>query len=127
MADSTGHQFTHGGNLKAPSRALVCEWIKACWGEISSEIIMDSFKSCDITIATDASEDNVIHCFKEGQPCADGRASLAQKSFQPLQLLKDSDDNDPFEDHEEAECNEISINEDLINEELNISDSDDSA
>ena len=121
MADSTGHQFICGGNLKVPSRALLCEWIKACCGEMSSETIKGSFKSCGITIATDATEDDANYCCKEGQPCADGRASLAQKSCQLIQQLEDSDDSDPFkdedEDEEEAECNEIRIGEDLIHEE----------
>ena len=66
MADSTGHQFTRGGNLKAPSGALLCKWIKACCGEISSETIKGLFKSCGITIATDAIKDDTTHCFKEG-------------------------------------------------------------
>ena len=133
MADSTGHQFICGGNLKAPSRALLCEWIKACCGEISSETIKGSFKSCGITIATDATEDDANHYCKEGQPCTDARAILAQNSCQLLQQLEDSDDNNPFEDDdendddEEADCNEVRVGEDLIHEESNISDSDNSA
>ena len=52
VAGSNGHQFTCVGNLKAPSRALPCEWIKACWGKISNEMIKASFKSCAITTQT---------------------------------------------------------------------------
>ena len=128
MADSTGHQFTHGGNLKAPTRALLCEWIKACWEKISSETIQASFKSCAVTTATGGIEDDINHCFKEGQPCADGKLMLAEKSCQLLRRLEDSDDDtDPFEDaieDEEAECNEARIDEDS---ELTSSDSDNSA
>ena len=93
-------------------------------------MIKGSFKSCGITVATDATEDDIIHCFKEEQPCADGKTILAHTSRQLLQQLEDTDDNDSFEDDdededdEEAECNEIRIDEDLIHEESNISDSD---
>ena len=114
MADSAGHQFTRGGSLKAPSRVLLCEWIKSSWAEISCETIKASFKSCGITTATSGAEDNLIHCFKEGQPCADGKSMLDEKSHQLLQRLQDGD-IDPFaeEDEEEAESNEVRIDEDL--------------
>jgi len=66
MADSAGHQFTRDGHLKAPSRPLLCQWVKQCWGKISSETIRGSFKSCGVTVATSGAEDDLIHCFKEG-------------------------------------------------------------
>ena len=85
MADLTGHQFTCGGNMKTPSRALLLSMDKSMLGEFFSETIKGSFKFCGITIATDATKDDVIYCFKEWQPWADGRAILAQKSCQHLQ------------------------------------------
>ena len=46
------HEFTRGGNMKAPSRSLLCEWVKASWAEVSTEIVKASFMSCAITAAT---------------------------------------------------------------------------
>lgn len=118
--------------MKAPSRALLCQWVKQCWGEISCETIRDSFKSCGITVATSGVEDELIHCFKEGQPCADGRSMLEEKSRKLLQRLEDgNNDIDPFEedeeeDEEEAEDNEVMIDADLETPESN-SDSDSSS
>ena len=31
LAEPAGHHHTKGGNLKAPSCALLCEWVKSCW------------------------------------------------------------------------------------------------
>jgi len=70
--------------LKVPSRALLCQWVKQCWGEISSETIRGSFKSCGVTIATSGAEDDLIHCFKEGQPCADGKKPVSFSYYQPV-------------------------------------------
>ncbi len=36
-----------------------------------------SFKVCGLTLAADGKDNDLIHCFKEGQPCAAGREMLA--------------------------------------------------
>ena len=35
-------------------------------------MIKSSFKSCALNIAIDGSEDELIHCFNESQPCSAG-------------------------------------------------------
>ena len=35
-----------------------------------------SFKSCALNIAIDGTEDELIHCFKENQPCSAGLQRL---------------------------------------------------
>ena len=39
-------------------------------------MIKSSFKSCALNFAIDGSEDELIHCFKENQPCSAGLQHL---------------------------------------------------
>ena len=39
-------------------------------------MIINSFKSCALTVAVDGSDDGHIHCFKENQPCRAGLQRL---------------------------------------------------
>ena len=76
-------------------------------------MVKQSLSSCAITTATDGSEDANIHCFKPGQPCEEGRSVLAEKmkNFS----VETNEIDDPFssdEDSEEAESNEVCIDED---------------
>ena len=112
LSDPTGNHFTKGGNLKAPSRSLLCQWVKASWDALPSDTVKKSFSSCAITTATDGSEDENIHCFKPGQPCEEGRSAPAEKM---KNFSVDANEiNDPFssdEDAEETENNEMCIEE----------------
>ena len=107
LADPTCHEYTRGGNMKPPSRSLLCQWVRSCWEAIPNEMVKESFSSCAITIHTDGSEDDKIHCFKPGQPCEQGRYVLEEADA----TATDSD-SDPFaadEDDEEVENNEACI------------------
>ena len=68
LSEPSCHEFTRNGNMKAPSRSVICDWVKNSWDSIPSDTVKNSFKSCAITTALDGSEDSSIHCFKEGQP-----------------------------------------------------------
>jgi len=59
--------------MKPPSRKLVCEWVKLSWDPFSVDVVKNSFLSCVITTSTDGSDDRAIHCFKDHQPCAEGK------------------------------------------------------
>ena len=59
-------------NLKAPPRRKIIEWILEAWKNVRIDVIKSSFKSCALNIAIDGSEDELIHCFKENQPCSAG-------------------------------------------------------
>ena len=62
-------------------------------------MVKDSFLSCAITTAIDGSGDGNIHCFKPGQPCADGEKVLDDETKKLLAAAAElNDDNDPFAD-----------------------------
>ena len=70
-------------------------WILEVWEEISSERIKKSFKSCALNLAKVGSEDKLIHCFKEGQPCKVGKeilqsqlSILTKRNVNPLEIDK---------------------------------------
>ena len=76
-------------------------------------MVMQSLSSCAIMTATDGSEDANIHCFKPGQPCEVRRRFLAEKMKDFSVEINETDY--PFssdEDSEEAENNEVCIDED---------------
>jgi len=53
-------EMTRGGNLKKPDNSLMCHWIKEARYDIPREIIVKSFKTCDLN----GTEDDLI--WKEG-------------------------------------------------------------
>ena len=128
LSDPTCHQFTRGGNLKAPSRSLLCDWVKSAWNSVPVEMVKDSFTSCAITTTTDGSKDSEIHCFKPGQPCADGRDVLKEEArkLSATDGMELDDDMDPFAeemDEEETENNEAFV-EYVSDEETEVEDDD---
>jgi len=46
---SGGAGLTTGGNLKRAKLSDVCRWVKHSWESISSETIIQSFETCDIS------------------------------------------------------------------------------
>ena len=79
------HQYTKSGNMKAPPRRIIVQWILDAWGNLSKELIMKSFKCCALNLSLDSSEDALIHCFKENSACSSG----AKKLKEALQNLHD--------------------------------------
>ena len=61
------HHYTEAGNMKAPSRKKIVEWIPEAWSSFSKEIIVNSFKCFRLNLQIDGAEDHVIHCFQEGE------------------------------------------------------------
>ena len=77
-----------------------------------NELVKDSFKSCAITTPLDGSEDKAIHCFKPGQPCAEGKMVLSTKMEEFINEVVQNEFEDPFasdEDENEDDSNEIFI------------------
>ena len=69
-------------------------------------MIKSSFKSCALNIAIDGSEDELIHCFKENQPCSAG--------LQRLKVMADTIDDereDPFVSRSDSDAEQEAINE----------------
>lgn len=87
------HSFTPTGNMRAPLRREIVQWILAVWDSLDKTMIVNSFKNCGLTVAVDGSEDGHIHCFKEKQPCHAGLERL--KVVQ--QAMSNSRDKDPFD------------------------------
>ena len=66
-------------NTKPTSRHLVVEWILESWNWLEKNLIIKSLKSCGLNLKADGSEDHLIHCFKEVQPCANGLDMLKEQ------------------------------------------------
>ena len=101
------HEYTKGGNLKPPSRSLICDWVKSSWEDLPQEAIKKSFVSCAIATSLDGSDDHKIHCFKDGQPCAEGKSSLDEAMQALSASAVTGSDEDPFAsdaDEEEKEA-----------------------
>ncbi|XP_033493159.2 uncharacterized protein LOC117263673 [Epinephelus lanceolatus] len=78
MAGDYQKEYTAGGDLKPPARRLLVDWVVAAWDKLDTDMIRESFKVCGLSVKSDGSEDDVIACFKEGQPCAAGRDMLTR-------------------------------------------------
>ena len=98
MAEGS-QEFTTQGNMKAPPRRVIVEWILEAWNSLSKDVIKSSFKSCGLNISVDGSGDHLIHCFKDDQTCSMGAerlqvimaSTIEDDRENPLSLLEDSD------------------------------------
>ena len=111
LSDPSQHEYTRGGNMKAPARTLLCEWVKQSWAAVSTDMVKESFVSCAITTSIEGTDDYKIHCFKPDQPCAAGRTLLREETEKARETPIDADD-DPFasdEDEAENENNEATV------------------
>ena len=52
------HEYTAQGNMKAPPRRKIVEWILEAWQELDN-MISSSFRSCGICLAIHGSEDDI--------------------------------------------------------------------
>ena len=113
------------GNMKPALQHLVVEWILESWNWLEKNFIITLFKSCGLNLKTDGSKDHLIHCFKEGQPCANGLDILQGNRI--CYWMQSISNSNPFgimeSDTEEANMNNNLINHsnsehDLIDAEL---------
>ena len=91
LAEKGIHQLTSAGYLKHPPRRTIVNRILEAWEKVIPET-KTSFKSCTLNLNTDGSEDYLIHCFKEKEPCKAGIEILRSQ----LSILTEKD-IDPFE------------------------------
>lgn len=63
--------YTKAGNMRAPSKLQVVNWVIQAWNSLSEQMIQDSFKTCAVTNSLDGSEDHMIEVLTEGKLCAD--------------------------------------------------------
>ena len=71
----------------------------------------NSFKSCGLNLNTSGSEDGLIHCFKEGEPCQNGRVLLISQVNVLEEQIPDVDeaDNAVFRIEEDDEIIDVDI------------------
>ncbi|KAG7255433.1 hypothetical protein CRUP_038017 [Coryphaenoides rupestris] len=120
MAGDADKQYTAGGgNLKAPARRLLVDWVIAAWDKLDKDLIRKSFKVCGQSVKTDGSEDNLIHCFKEGQPCAAGQEALTQLHQRYQENRQAAEDE---EDEEQLLNNELVVLDDVDDEDAEDTD-----
>ena len=104
--------YTADGNVRAPSKALCLQWVKECLEVLLAEVVQKSFRACEISMNTDGTEVEEIHCLKEGGVAADARESI-QRDTATLTTAMDTElvESDPFadveEDEDELEDNEL--------------------
>lgn len=110
-AGDADKDYAAGGNLKAPARRLLVDWVVAAWDKLDKDMIRESFKACGLSVKSDGSEDDLILCFREGQPCAAGREALTrlrQQSWENwCQAAQEAE-----EDEEELFNNELVVLDD---------------
>ena len=101
MADGA-HSFTAAGNMRGPPRPEIVKWVLEAWETLDRELI--------VIVDPDGSEDDQIHCLKEGQHCHTGQDRLA--SIQ--QALTASCATDPFADVTLSDVEEAAPESSLI-------------
>lgn len=69
------------------------DWIMASWEKFDKQLVINSFKYCRMTVATDGSEDYFVQCVKLNQPCAVGLDRL-----KALHKGISEEKRNPFED-----------------------------
>ena len=113
------HYYTEAGNMKPASRRLIVTWILEAWNLVDKELISRSFKSCALNLKNDGSEDNMIHCFKNGQPCS-ACATLLQDQ---VHIINNDDvvNAKPF-DVTDSDVDEATLQENLVDESENEDD-----
>lgn len=98
MAGDADKEYTVTGYLKVPACCLRVDWVVAAWDKVDKDLIRESYRGCGLSVKTDGSENDLILCFREGQPCAAGQEALRQLRLQSSEnrheAAKDEDDWD---------------------------------
>jgi hypothetical protein len=103
-------RLTRNGNPAPPSLDIVCSWIDLAWKQISSDIIVKSFKICSITTNIDGSEDDLIECFKDNKPNSSGREILRLKNHQLQDMnIVSQDDELGIENDSDSEGSDVEV------------------
>ena len=112
ISDDSNMTRTAAGNLRAPSREVMVQWIIESWRSIPNDMVSRGFKSCGITNNLDGSEDGLIHCFKEGEPNEGGRVLL--RDGRRDNGNGDDDDMEAQNDDEDSVDDELFHDEDEV-------------
>ena len=63
------------GKMKNASRHLIITWILEAWAQLDNLSSDHCIKIMCVNFENDGTEDNIIHCFKRGQPCSESAPS----------------------------------------------------
>ena len=105
--------YTAAGNVRPPSKALCLQWVMECWEALPAEIVQKSFCVCRISVNTDGTEDDEIHCLKKGGVAADARETIHTETA-TLDTADKAEESDPLadiEDEDELEENKLVLND----------------
>uniref|UniRef100_A0A1I7V491 HTH CENPB-type domain-containing protein n=1 Tax=Caenorhabditis tropicalis TaxID=1561998 RepID=A0A1I7V491_9PELO len=109
--------YTESRNMRPPSMEIYLKWILDAWRHLPESLIKKSFTGCGLNNASDGSQDDEIHCFKDNGDMPEGLELLKRKREEGYQ----SSSSDSVEEL----SGEISLQEDEEDEERDY-DSDDS-
>ena len=74
--------------------------MKECWEALPAEIVHKSFCACEFSENTDGTEDDEIHCLKEGEVAVDAKETIHTETA-TLDAAYEAEESDPFADIEE--------------------------
>ena len=57
--------YTAGGNMRTPIKILCHQWVKEAWHSVTTAVIQMSLVACGISVNTDGSQDDRLHCLKD--------------------------------------------------------------
>ncbi|KAL5474642.1 hypothetical protein EMCRGX_G026623 [Ephydatia muelleri] len=64
------HDLTPAGNMRAPSKQLMVQWVVSAWEAVTTETIVRSFEACELSQVTgtddsDSDDDQWSSCDEE--------------------------------------------------------------
>ena len=57
--------YIAGGNMRTQIKILCLQWVKEAWHSVTTTVIQMSLVACSISVNTDGSQDDRIHCLKD--------------------------------------------------------------
>jgi hypothetical protein len=90
-----GAGLTTGGNLKRARLSDVCNWVKNSWENISSEMIIQSFKTCAISNPLNDNKENDEDFDKENDEDFDKKNEDFNEENENFEI---TDDNSDYEE-----------------------------
>ena len=88
--------------VAAPSKQLICQWVKAAWDKMDLKMIQNSFKTCGLTNSLSGEEDSLMKALR------DYPQSLAALQEAWKAVDRQIDGSDPFDVDSEDESYSIS-------------------
>ena len=101
--------FTKAGNVRAPSRATLCDFVVEAWQSISPELIQKSFRACGQS--RDGKVED-IHCLKKGEKAEEAFAGVSEfwdKDLEYFEALTTAESQLILADNHHFENNDLFV------------------